>query len=138
MENWVLASAAQPLECRQVQDLLTWRNWHIAHQALEQTLEGSSGYDVYPMRPLLGAYWAVIKAMHRTLLLAEGMGLPGLFPIPQFSVTHELSDGKLGEREVATIDDKLLTHSEKWDRLLAQAEERWYEELREQRMRRRQ
>ena len=138
IENWVLASAAQPLECRQVQDLLTWRNWHIAHQALEQTREGSSGYDVYPMRPLLGAYWAVIKAMHRTLLLAEGMGLPGLFPIQQFSVTHELSDGKLGEREVATIDDKLLTHSEKWDRLLAQAEERWYEELREQRRRRRQ
>ena len=138
MENWVLASAAQPLECRQLQELLTWRNWHIAHQAMEQTRAGSSGYEVYPMRPLLRAYWALMKATDRTLLLAEGMGLPGLFPTPQFSVTHELSDGKIGEGDVAAIDEKLMTHSEKWDRLLAQAEERWYEELREQRRRRRQ
>ena len=136
MENWVLSSAAQPLECRQVQELLTWRNWHIAHQTMEQTRAGSSGYEVYPMRPLLRAYWAVMKALHRTLLLAEGMGLHGLFPTPQFSVTHELSNGKIGQGAVVAIDEKLMTHSNTWNRLLEKAEERWCEDLRKQRMRR--
>ena len=138
MENWVLASAAQPLNCRQVRELLSWRNWHIAHQAMEHTRAGSSGYEVYPMRQLLRAYWAVMKAMDRTLLLAEGFGLPGLYPTPQFSVAHELTGGKIAEGHVTAIDEKLMTHSETWNRLLAKAEERWYDDLRKERRRRRQ
>ena len=136
MENWVLESAAQPLECRQVQELLMWRNGHIAHQAMEQTRAGSSGYEVYPMRPLLRAYWAVMKAMDRTLLLSEGMGLHGLYPIPQFSVAHELSGGRLDEHQIEAVDEMLLAHSDKWNGLLVKAEGRWYEEMRELRRRR--
>ena len=138
MENWVLKTAEQPLECRQLQELFTWRNQHIAHQELQQTRARYSGFEVYPMRPPLRAYWAVMKAAHRTFLLGEGTGLHGLMPTPQFSVTRALSDGKLMDLQISVAEEKLLTHAGKWERLLAQAEERWYRELRELRRGRRQ
>ena len=135
MDDWILDSAVQPLESPEVQVLRTWRDKNLAHQDMSQTQVGSAGYDVYPMRPLVRAYWVVMKAAHRALLLAEGTGLHGLYPIPGSSVTLELSGGKVDVRQTEIIDERLLVHSTKWDCLLKQAEQRWYRELKALRQR---
>ena len=87
------------------------------------------------MKPLVRAYWAVMKAAHRVLLLADGSGLHGLYPTPQFSVAQALSGGWLDRDRTGTIDEELMDHAQRWDRLLRDAEERWYGELMERRRR---
>ena len=133
MEEWILDSAECPLKSPQVRAVQEWRDTTVAHQDMRQTRVGSTGYDVFPMRPLVRAYWAVLKAAHRVLLLAEGVGLHGLLPTPQFSVANELSGGKLAPRQTKIIDDRLMAHSLKWERLLQQTEQRWYDKLNQSR-----
>ena len=135
VEDWILQSAVCPLERPEIKTVREWRNTAVAHQDMRQTRAGDAGYDVFPIPLLVRAYWAVVKAAQRVLLLADGGGLHGLFPTPQFSVAHALSGGRLGPGEADIIDERLLAHSQRWDGLLRQAEQRWYRELRETRRR---
>ena len=133
VEEWILKSAVRPLECSQITVVREWRDMAVAHQDVRQTRVGAAGYVVFPIRTLVRAYWAVMKAAHRVLLLADGGGLHGLAATPQISVAEALSGGRLDPGEVEIIDDRLLAHSGRWDGLLQQAEQRWYQELRETR-----
>ena len=135
VEEWVLESAVRPLERPEIKTVREWRDTAVAHQDMRQTRAGVAGCDVFPIRTLVRAYWAVMKAAQRVLLLADGGGLHGLFPTPQFSVAQALSGGRLGPGETDPIDKRLLAHSVRWDGLLRQAEQRWYRELRETRRR---
>ena len=54
-----------------------------------------------------------MKAAQRALLLADGGGLHGLFPTPQFSVAQALSGGRLDPEETDPIDERLLAHSQR-------------------------
>ena len=135
MEEWILESAVRPLEYPEVRAVREWRNTTVAHQDVKQTRAGTAGYDVFPIWSLVRAYWAVMKAAQRVLLLADGAGLHDLYPTPQFSVAQELSGGRLDTSETETVDERLLAHSLKWERLLRQAEQRWYRELSETRRR---
>ena len=135
VEDWILQSAIRPLEHPVFRAIREWRNTVVAHQDMRQTRAGDAGYDVFPIRLLVRAYWAVMKAAQRVLLLADGGGLHGLFPTPQFSVAQALSGGRLDPRETDLIDERLLAHSQRWDGLLRQAEQRWYRDLREARRR---
>ena len=135
VEDWIFESSVRSLKRPQVKAVRTWRDTAVAHQDMRQTRAGSAGYDVFPVWPLVRAYWAVMTAVHRVLLLAEGTGLHGLFPTAQFSVTEELSGGALDPATVEAIDERLALHSVKWDRLLRQSEQRWYLELNETRQR---
>ena len=83
----------------------------------------------FPIKPLVRAYWAVMKAAHRVLLLADGSGLHGLYPTPQFSIAKELSGGRLDRCQRNSIEERLMVHSQRWQRLLEESEERWYREL---------
>lgn len=136
VEDWILQSAVRPLESPEITAVREWRNTVVAHQDIRQTRAGDAGYDVFPIRLLVRAYWAVMKAAQRVLLLADGSGLHGLFPTPQFSVAQALSGGRLGPEQTDPIDERLLAHSQRWDGLLRQAEQRWYRDLREARRRR--
>ena len=129
MEDWILESSLQPLQHPDLQKVQGWRNRTVAHQDRRNTRAGDAGYDIFPIKPLIRAYWSVIRATHRVLLLAEGAGLHGVLPTPQFSVAGTLSGGILSPEQTATIDERRQTHSERWERLLQQAEERWYREL---------
>lgn len=133
VEEWILKSAVRPLACSQITVVREWRDMAVAHQDVRQTRAGEAGYVVFPIRTLVRAYWAVMKATHRVLLLADGRGLHGLAATPQISVAEALSGGRLDPGEVEIIDDRLLAHSGRWDGLLRQAELRWYQELREMR-----
>ena len=135
MEDWILESSVQPLENPEVKAVREWRNTMVAHQDVRQTRAGTAGYEVFPIRPLIRAYWAAMKATHRVLLLADGVGLHGLFPTPQFCVTQALSGGRLNSGEVGAIEERLLAHSLRWEHLLRQAEKRWHRELNETRRR---
>ena len=135
VEDWILESAVRPLERPEIKAVREWRNTVVAHQDMRQTRARDGGYDVFPIRLLVRAYWAVMKAAQRVLLLADGGGLHGLFPTPQFSVAQALSGGRLDSRETDLIDERLLAHSQRWDGLLRQAEQRWYRDLREARRR---
>ena len=95
MEDWILDSAERPLAHPSVAVIRKWRNKHVAHQDMRQMRMGLAGYEVFPIMPLVRAYWAVMMAAHRVLLLADGSGLHGLYPTPQFSIAKELSGGKL-------------------------------------------
>ena len=90
---------------------------------------GLAGYEVFPIEPLVRAYWAVMMATHRVLLLANGSGLHGLYPTPQFSVAKELSGGVLNRGQTDVIEEHLKDHSQRWESLLRQSEEAWYREL---------
>ena len=129
MENRVLESALRPLAHPSVTEIRTWRNKYVAHQDAGRMLAGLAGYEVFPIRPIVRAYWAVMMAAHRVLLLAAGSGLHGLYPTPQFSVAKELSGGRLDCGETGIIEERLMAHSQRWERLLQQSEERWFREL---------
>ena len=92
-------------------------------------LAGLAGYEVFPIRPIVRAYWAVMMAAQRVLLLADGSGLHGLYPTPQLSVAEGLSGGRLDGCHRDIVEKRLMAHSQKWERLLRQSEEGWYREL---------
>ncbi len=129
MEDWILESAERPLAHPSVEVIRDWRNKHVAHQDMRQMRMGLAGYEVFPIKPLVRAYWAVMMAAHRVLLLADGSGLHGLYPIPQFSIAEELSGGKLDRAQTDVIEDRLMAHSQKWEKLLRQSEDGWYRDL---------
>ena len=49
--------------------------------------------------------------------------------MPQFSVAEELSGGGLECGQTGIIEERLMAHSQRWERLLLQSEERWFREL---------
>ena len=77
MEGWVLDSAERPLTHPSVLAIRKWRNKYVAHQDRRQMRLGLAGYEVFPIEPLVRAYWSVMMAAHRVLLLANGSGLHG-------------------------------------------------------------
>ena len=95
MEDWILESAEEPLDRPSVRAVRRWRNKNVAHQDARRLRRGLAGYEVFPIRPIVRAYWAVMVAARRMLLLADGSGLHGLYPTPQFSIAEELSGGRL-------------------------------------------
>ena len=129
MEDWILDSAERPLAHPSVKAIRKWRNKYVAHQDARRMRRGMAGYEVFPMKPLVRAYWAVMMAAHRVLLLADGSGLHGLYPMPQFSIAKELSGGRLDRCQTDIIEERLMAHSQRWERLLQQSEEGWYREL---------
>ena len=135
IEDWIFESSVRSLDRAQVKAVREWRDTTFAHQDMRQTRAGSAGYDVFPIWPLVRAFWAVMTALHRVLLLAEGTGLHGLVPTPQFSVVEELSGGALDHATVRAIDERLALHSVKWEHLLRQTEQRWYRKLSDTRRR---
>ena len=130
MEGWILESAVRPLEHPSVKQIRDWRHGFVAHQDARRLRRGLAGYEVFPIGPIVRAYWAVMMAAQRVLLLADGSGLHGLYPTPQFSVSEELSGGRLDRGPRDCIEERLMVHSEKWERLLRRSEERWYLRLR--------
>ena len=90
---------------------------------------GLAGYEVFPIKPLVRAYCAVMMAAHRVLLLADSSGLHGLYPTPQFSIAKELSGGRLGRCRRDIIEERLMARSQRRRRLLQESEEGWYREL---------
>ena len=133
MEDWILDSAERPLAHPSVAVIRKWRNKYVAHQDMRQMRMGLAGYEVFPIKPLVRAYWVVMMAAHRVLLLADGSGLHGLYPTPQFSIAKELSGGRLDRGQTDVIEEHLMAHSQKWERLLRQSEDGWYRELYESR-----
>ena len=133
VEDWIFESSVGSLKRPQVKAVRAWRDTAVAHQDMRQTRAGSAGYDVFPIWTLIRSYWAVMTALHRVLLLAEGLGLHGLLPTAQFSVTEQLSGGALDPATVEAIDERLARHSAQWDHVLRQTEQRWYQELNETR-----
>ena len=129
MEDRILVSAVRPLAHPSVTEIRTWRNKHVAHQDARWMRRGLAGYEVFPMKPLVRAYWAVMMAAHRVLLLSDGSGLHGLYPTPQFSIAKELSGERLHRCQKDAIEERLMDHSQRWERLLQQSEEGWYREL---------
>ena len=129
MEGWILDSAVRPLCHPSVAAIRDWRNKYVAHQDARRLRRGLAGYEVFPLQPLIRAYWAVMMAAHRVLLLAEGSGLHNLYPVPQFSVAEGLSAGRLDRGQRDTIEEDLMAHSARWERLLRDSEEGWYREL---------
>ena len=129
MEDCILESAERPLRHPSVTAIRDWRNKYVAHQDVRRMRAGLAGYEVFPMRPLVRAYWAVMVAAHRVLLLADGSGLHKLYPTAQFSVAQELSGGRLDRCQTDIIEEHLMAHSQRWERLLRQSEEDWYREL---------
>ena len=83
MEDGILESAERPLRHHSVTTIRDWRNKYVAHQDARRMRAGLAGYEVFPMRPLVRACWAVMVAAHRVLLLADGSGLHGLYPPPR-------------------------------------------------------
>ena len=133
LEDWILDSAVRPLAHPSVAVVRNWRNKHVAHQDMRQMRMGFAGYEVFPIKPLVRAYWAVMTAANRVLLLADGSGLHGLYPTPQFSIAKELSGGRLDCEQTDIIDDRLTNHSQRWEILLRQSEDAWYLELNDSR-----
>lgn len=129
MADWILESAERPLAHPSVEVIRKWRNKYVAHQDMRQMRMGLAGYEVFPIMPLVRAYWAVMMAAHRVLLLADGSGLHGLNPTPQFSIVKELSGGKLDPGQTDAIENQMMAHSQKWEMLLRQTEDGWYREL---------
>ena len=129
MEDWVLDSAERPLAHPSASAIRKWRNKYVAHQDSHQMRLGLAGYEVFPIKPLVRAYWAVMMAAHRVLLLANGSGLHGLYPIEQFSIVKELSAGGLDRGQMDVIGEHLMLHSQRWESLLRRSEEAWYREL---------
>ena len=129
MEQWILDSARRPLEGCHVKTVLKWRHQHIAHQDTGRTRDGAAGFDVYPMLSLVRAYWAVVNAAHRTLLLADGGGLHNLVPIAQFNVTERISGGALRPDAIKEIEEGLLQQTSQLECWLREAETRWCNEL---------
>ena len=129
MEDWVLDSAERPLEHPSVKQIREWRHGFVAHQDARRLRRGLAGYEVFPIKPIVRAYWAVMMAAQRVLLLADGSGLHGLYPTPQFSVSEELSGGRLDRGQRNIIEERLMAHSQRWESLLRQSEEGWYREL---------
>ena len=133
LEDWILDSAERPLAHPSVAVIRKWRNKHVAHKDIRQMRMGLAGYEVFPIEPLVRAYWAVMTAAHRVLLLADGSGLHGLYPTPQFSIAKELSSGRLDREQTDVIEDRLMAHSRRWESLLRQSEDAWYRELNDSR-----
>lgn len=129
MEDWVLDSAERPLTHPSVSAIKEWRDRYVAHQDRRQMRLELAGYEIFPIKPLVRAYWAVMRAAHRVLLLASGSGLHGLYPTPQFSLAEELSGEGLDREQTDVIDELLMAHSQKWNSLLRQSEDAWYREL---------
>ena len=129
MEDWMLDSAERPLAHPSVAVIRKWRNKYVAHQDMRQMRMGLAGYKVFPIKPLVHAYWAIMIAAHRVLLLADSSGLHGLYPTPQFSIAKELSGRRLDRGQTNLIEEHLVAHSQKWERLLRQSEDGWYREL---------
>ena len=129
MEDWILDSAERPLDHPSLAAIRDWRNKYVAHQDARRMREGLAGFEVFPAKPLVRAYWAVMKAAHRVLLLAQGSGLHGLYPTPQFSIAEGLSGGRLDHCHRDTIDGNMMAHSARWESLLRDSEEGWYREL---------
>ena len=133
MEGWVLDSAERPLTHPSVLAIRKWRNKYVAHQDRRQMRLGLAGYEVFPIEPLVRAYWSVMMAAHRVLLLANGSGLHGLYPTPQFSIAKELSGGRLERGQTDNIEERLMAHSQRWESLLRQSKDTWYRELNDSR-----
>ncbi len=130
MEDWIFDSCKQPLDHPSMKAVRAWRNKTVAHQDLSRTRNGVAAYDVFPHQTLIRAYWAVMKSTHRALLLAEEPGLPNLYPTPQFDIVGELSGGCLDSVETNALNERLHSHSIRWDCLLQQSEHQWYRQLR--------
>ena len=133
VEDWIFESSVRSLKRPQIREVREWRDTAVAHQDIRKTRTGSADYDIFPICTLVRSYWAVMTALHRVLLLAEGSGLHGLLPTAQFSVAEELSGGALEPATIEAIDERLALHSAKWERLLRKSEQRWYLELNETR-----
>ena len=129
MEEWILDSTGKPLEGWHVKTVLQWRHKNIAHQDIDRTRAGSAGFDVYPILPLVRAYWAVVNAAHRALLFAEGAGLYDLMPVAQFNVTERISGGALDPDRIQDIEERLAKHTSKLECWLRASETSWYDEL---------
>ena len=112
-----------------VKAIRDWRNKYVAHQDARRMRAGLAGYEVFPIKPLVRAYCAVMMAAHRVLLLADSSGLHGLYPTPQFSIAKELSGGRLGRCRRDIIEERLMARSQRRRRLLQESEEGWYREL---------
>ena len=138
MEDWILCSAVRPLDHPAVAAVRKWRNKHVAHQDMGLMQMGLKKFEVFPIKPLVHAYWAVMKATHRVLLLADYLGLDDLHPTPQFSIAEELSGGRLDRDQIDVIEYDLADHSQTWECLLRKSEYGWYRELNESRRRRNQ
>ena len=80
-----------PPNRRSDKEIRDWRNGYVGHQDARRMLAGLAGYEVFPIRSIVRAYWAVMMAAQRVLLLADGSGLHGLYPTPQLSVAEGLS-----------------------------------------------
>lgn len=133
MEEWILDSAVRPLSHPSIAAIREWRNKYVAHQDARRLRAGLAGYEVFPIKPIVRAYWAVMQAAHRVLVLAEGSGLHNLYPVPQFSVAEGLSAGRLDRRQRDVIEEDLMAHSARWERLLRDSEQGWYRELKARR-----
>ena len=129
MEERILESAERPLSHPSVAAIREWRNKYVAHQDARRMRAGLAGYEVFPIKPLVRAYWAVMKAAHRVLLLADGSGLHGLYRTLQFSIAKELSAGRLDRCRRDNVEETLMAHSDRWEGLLRKSEEGWYREL---------
>ena len=62
MEERILDSAERPLEHPSVTAIRDWRNKYVAHQDARRMRRGLAGYEVFPVMPLVRAYWAVMMA----------------------------------------------------------------------------
>lgn len=131
MEQWVLDTALHPIKCcHAVKQLKEWRDKFVAHQDKKKVEKGILGYDAYPMKTLTQAYSSIIKAAHRTILLAEGSGLQCLNPISTFNVPEALSGGILNENKNKEIELKISKRYVYWQQFMRNSEEAWYKELR--------
>ena len=129
MEDYVLDRAVRSLDHPSVKKVRTWRNKYVAHRDARRMRSGLAGYEVFPIKPVVRAYWAVMMAAHRVLLLADASGLHGLYPMPQFSIAKAMSGGRLDRDQTDIVEERLMAHSLRWERLLQRSEEGWYREL---------
>lgn len=134
MEEWILDSARRPLDGWHVKTVLQWRHKNIAHQDIDRTRTGAAGFDVYPLLPLVRAYWAVVNAAHRTLLLADGEGLHNLVPVAQLNVTERISGDALDRDRIEGIEERLLKQTSRLECWLRESETRWCDELKVSRL----
>ncbi len=130
MEAWVLETAKRPLAHPSLSAVRTWRDKQVAHHDLRRLRQGMTGYDIFPLKTLVRAYWATMKAAHRVLIFADGSGLHGLYPVPEFDIVAVLGGRRLLRDRTDRIGERLMAHTRKWELLLKQSEERRYLDLR--------
>lgn len=131
MDQWVLDSALQPINCCSAVKLVQkLRNEFVEHQDKKKMEMDIMHYDSYLMETLIQAYSSIITASHRTILLAEGFGLQNLNSISTFSVSEALSAGDQNENQINESDLLKSVNYINWQQFLWRSEETWYKELR--------